>query len=95
MSNRDAAKLGFRLLGLWFMASAAVGVSGLPYYWDRQWENVRAITVFTMALPALVAAGIGLPVWFSADWFADRTFPIGEERASTGRLRGEPLFALG
>jgi hypothetical protein len=94
MSNRDAAKLGFRLLGLWFMANAAVAVAGIPYYWDPQWENVQAITVFTTVLPALVAVGIGVPVWLSADWFAARTFPDGAGGVGGGRLRGEPLFAL-
>jgi hypothetical protein len=94
MSNHDAAKLGFRLLGLWFMANAAVAVAGVPYYWDSRWEGVRAITVFTTVLPALVAIGIGVPVWFSADWFATRTFAGGEGSGSPGHLRGEPLFAL-
>jgi hypothetical protein len=94
MSNRDAAKLGFRLLGLWFMANAVVAVAGLPYYWDPQWENVRKTTVFMTVLPALVAVGIGVPVWLSADWFAARTFPEDKGGAGLGRLRVQPLFAL-
>ena len=93
MTNRDAAKLGFRLLGLWFMANAVVAVAGLPYYWDPRWDEVRTITVFTTLLPALVAMGIGVPVWFSAEWFAARTFPD-TGGAEAGRLRGEPQFAL-
>ena len=93
MNNRDAAKLGFRLLGLWFMANAALAVAGLPYYWDPRWEEVRAITVFAALLPALVAVGIGVPIWFSAEWFAARTFPEGGGDES-GRLRGDALFAL-
>ena len=53
------------------------------------------MTVFFSLLPALVAVGIGVPVWFSADWFATRVFP-GESPTplSLDRLRGEPLFAL-
>lgn len=94
MTNHDAAKLGFRLLALWFMANAAVGVAGVPYFWDPQWENVRAITVFNTLLPALVAIGIGVPLWFSADGLATRTFPGGERAATINPLRSEALFAL-
>jgi hypothetical protein len=94
MTNHDAAKLSFRLLGLWFMANAAAGVAGVPYFWDPQWENVRAITVFNTLLPALVALGIGVPMWFSADHFATRTFSSGGRSVGAGRLRGEPVFAL-
>jgi hypothetical protein len=94
MTNHDAAKLGFRLLALWFMANAAVGVAGVPYFWDPQWENVRAITVFNTLLPALVAVGIGVPLWFSSDTLAARTFPGGGRAAAAGPLRTETLFAL-
>jgi hypothetical protein len=49
-----------------------------------------------MFLPSLVALGVGIPLWFSADWFAHRIFPSSEFSDAGGvrRLRVEPLFAL-
>ncbi len=95
MTNRDVALLAFKLLGLWLMANAAVGVAAVPYFWEPQFEAVRAITVFATLLPALVAVGIGVPVWVSADWFAGRIFSDkAPEALHFDRLRGEPLLAL-
>ncbi|HLA77382.1 MAG TPA: hypothetical protein VJU18_07380 [Vicinamibacteria bacterium] len=94
MTNRDVALLAFRLLGLWLVANAAIGVAGLPYYWEPQFEAVRGMTVFFTLLPLLVAVGIGVPVWFSADWFAARIFPNQSQPTALDRLRGEPLVAL-
>jgi len=95
VTNRDVALLSFKLTGLWLMASAAVGVSGIPYYWESQSEGIRSVTVFTTLLPALVAVGIGVPLWLSADWFAARIFPVeSPEAIRLDRLRGEPLFGL-
>jgi hypothetical protein len=95
VTNRDIARLAFKLLGLWLIANAAIAVAGLPYYWEPQFEDVRAMTVFATLLPVLVAVGIGVPVWFSADWFAARIFPDAPAApTSLDRLRGEPLVAL-
>ena len=95
MTNRDVAFLAFRLVAFWFVANAVIGVAAIPYYWESQPSEIRAITVFYTLLPALVSLGIGLPVWFSADWFADRTFPAEpHEAVQVDRLRGERLLAL-
>jgi hypothetical protein len=95
MTNRDAAVLAFKLLGLWLLVNAAIGLSGLSYYWDPQFEQVRAVTLFSTLLPVLIAVGVGVPLWMSADWFAARTFPSGSgEGLDLTRLRSEPLFAL-
>lgn len=95
MTNRDAARLAFKLFGLWLMANAAMGVAAIPCYWDSRFEEARALTLFVTLLPVLVAVGIGIPVWFSADWFADRLFPLaGQDLQQRDRLRSEPLLAL-
>ena len=60
MTNRDVALLAFKLLGLWLVASAAIGIAGLPYYWELQSEALRGMTVFFTVLPLLVAVGIGV-----------------------------------
>lgn len=95
MTNHGVARLAFKLVGLWLMASTAIGVAGIPYYWSSGFEKADRMTVFFSLLPALVAVGIGVPVWFSADWFAARVFPDESPTPlSLDRLRGEPLFAL-
>ena len=95
MNNRDAAVLAFKLLGLWLMANAAIGVAAIPSYWDPRFDEVRAMTVLATLLPVLVAVGIGVPVWFSAEWFANRIFPAeGRAQSPLDRLRIEPLLAL-
>ncbi len=95
MTNRDVALLAFKLLGLWLMANAAIGVAGLPYYWEPQFEGIRRMTVLFTLLPLLVAVGIGVPVWLSADWFAARIFPAESPQPTRlDELRGEPLVAL-
>jgi hypothetical protein len=66
MTNRDVALLSFKLVGRWLMATAAIGVAGIPYYWDPRFEEVRAMTVAFTLLPVLVAMGVGVPVWFNA-----------------------------
>ena len=51
--------------------------------------------IFTTVLPALVAIAIGVPVWFRAEWFAERMFPAAlPDPVDFRRLRAEPLFAL-
>lgn len=95
MTNRDVALLAFKLLGLWLIASAAIGVAGLPYYWEPQFEGIRSTAVLFALLPVLVRVGIGVLIWFSADWFAARIFPDeSPQPTSFDALRGEPLFAL-
>ena len=94
MTNRDLALLAFKLLGLWLMANAAIGVAQIPYYSDPEFDSVRGMTVFFTVLPALVAVGIGVPVWFSADWFAARLFPEESPPRSLDHLRAEPLVAV-
>jgi hypothetical protein len=96
LTNRDVAMLAFKLFGLWLMAYAAIGVAGLPFYWEQpRFDGVRTMTVLFTLLPVLVAVGIGVPVWFSADWFAARIFPDpSPERLRFDHLRAEPLVAL-
>jgi hypothetical protein len=95
VTNRGVAVLAFKLVGLWLMANAAIGIAGVPYFWEPQFDQVRDMTVFFTVLPLLVAVGIGVPVWFSADWFADRIFPNqSPQPMALDGLRGEPLFAL-
>jgi len=94
VTNRGVALLAFKLLGLWLIADAAIGAAGIPYYWEPQFETVRGMTVLFTLLPVLVAVGIGVPVWFSADWFAARIFPDVSQPTASDRLRGEPLAAL-
>jgi hypothetical protein len=94
VTNRDVALLAFKLLGLWLIANAAIGIAGLPYYWEPQFDGIRRMTVFFTLLPVLVSVGIGVPVWFSADWFAARVFPAESQPTSLDRLRGQPLLAV-
>jgi len=95
VTNRDVALLAFKVVGLWLMAVAAVNVAGLPFLWDPAFDDLRAATVAFTLLPVLVAAGIGIPVWFSADWFASRIFPSAPSGSfRPERLRTQPLFAL-
>jgi hypothetical protein len=94
VTNRDVALLAFRLLGLWLVATAAIGVAGLPYYWEPQFDAVRGMTMFFTVLPLLVAVGIGVPIWLSAEWFAGQVFPDELQPTALDRLRGEPLVAL-
>jgi hypothetical protein len=75
VTNRGLALLAFKLLGLWLIANAAIGVAAIPYFWQPQFEGVRTMTILATVLPALVSVGIGVPVWLSADWFAARIFP--------------------
>jgi hypothetical protein len=86
--------LAFKLLGIWLIANAAIGIAGLPYYWEPQFDGVRRITVLFTVLPVLVAVGIGVPVWFSADWFAARIFPAESQPTNLDRLRGQPILAV-
>ena len=94
MTNRDVALLAFKLLGFWLIANTAIGAAQIPYFWEPQFEAVRHITVFFTVLPLLVAVGIGVPVWFSADWFAARIFPDASPATRLDQLRGEPLVAV-
>jgi hypothetical protein len=96
VTNRDVAFLSFKLVGLWLMAETAIGVSSMiPFYWGRGFEDVPFATIAPTLAPMLVSIGIGVPVWFSAGWFAARVFPAeSSERLQLGRLRNEPLFAL-
>ena len=92
MTNREWALLAFKLLGLYFLASALTGIASTPYLWQTAPSEVRAGTVAVVLLPCLVAVGIGLPVWFSAEWFAARVFPA--ESAPTPGLGAQPVLAL-
>ena len=92
MNNRDCAVLAFKLLGLYLLAQAATNLAGMPYFWAATSPEKRLAAVGFMALPSIVGLGIAVQVWFSAEWFAGRVFTPGP---GTGRLRVEPLFALG
>jgi hypothetical protein len=95
MTNREVAVLGFKLVGLWLMAMAAIGIAALPYYWASSLNEVKAAVVIAALLPQLVALGIGVPVWFSAESFASRIFPgSASEPLRFDRLRAQPIFAL-
>ena len=39
MTNHGVARLAFKLVGLWLMASTAIGVAGIPYYWSSGFEK--------------------------------------------------------
>jgi hypothetical protein len=95
VTNRDVAILAFRLLALWLVANAVISVSAIPYFWESQPSELRSITVFFTLLPALVSLGIGVPLWFSADWLAGRTFPAAlREQIEPDKLRTERLLTL-
>ena len=95
MTNRDFACLSFRLLGLWLVAQAAIGMSTIPYFWEPQFEGVRSLSVLLTMLPVVVSVAIGVPVWMNATWLAVRVFPDeSSEPLDFSRLRQEPLFAL-
>ena len=96
MSNRDVAFLSFKLLGLWLIASAITGAAGLPYVWQSTPAELRGGTLAVLFLPSLVALGLGLPLWLSADWFAGRVFARGyASLEARQRPQWQPLFALG
>ena len=47
MTNRDCALLAFKMVGLWFMAGAAIGVSSIPSLWEP--GDVRTMSIaFTL-----------------------------------------------
>jgi hypothetical protein len=97
MSNRDAALLGFKLLGLWLLSSAIIGVASMPYVWQSSPDGLRGFSVATLFLPSLVALGVGIPVWLSADSFARHVFPDAAV-APTSVARGaeyQTMFGLG
>jgi len=96
MSNRDVAFLAFKLLGLWLVASAITGAAGLPYVWQSTPAELRGGTLAVLFLPSLVALGLGLPLWLSADWFAGRVFDGGDASPEVRqRPQWKPMFALG
>ena len=66
----------------------------MPYLWHTSAEEVGGMTVALMFLPSVAAVGVGVPLWFSAEWFAARIFPSGGPQAQ-GPLRGDAVFALG
>jgi hypothetical protein len=88
--------LAFKLFGLWFLAQAAIGTANLPYVWQTGPAELRGATVAFLFLPSLVALGIGIPVWFSAEWFASRVFRDPKDATRTAvRVNAEPMLALG
>ena len=96
MSSHRVAFLAFKLLGLWLIASAVMGAATMPYIWQTSPSEARGGTAAFLSLPWLVALGIGLSVWFSADWFASRVFPgANVDEGATTALRTEPMFAVG
>jgi hypothetical protein len=101
MTNRDAAVLAFRLLGLWLIASALIGLASVPYIWDTTPAEARRLTIGAMFLPSLVTLGVGVPVWFCAEWFASRTFattsaePLGLDRVTGQTLLAAALAIMG
>src|SRR5258706_6361782 len=94
MTNRDFAVLAFRLLGVWFVAYALIGLANLPYVWDSTHDETRRFTIVAVCLPSLVTLGIGVLIWMSAEWFASRTFPIASTHSpASDPLRSETLLA--
>ena len=94
MTNRDFAVLALRLLGVWFVAYALIGLANLPYVWDSTHDETRRITIAAICLPSLVTLGIGVLTWMSAEWFASRSFPVAPAHSpSSDHLRGETLLA--
>jgi hypothetical protein len=93
MTNKESAFLAFKLLGLWLIASAVIGMASTPYIWQSTPEVPRGWTTIFFLLPSLVALGVGVPVWLSADWFADHVFP-GTRASPAGSLRADVLFSV-
>lgn len=94
MSSRQWAVLGFKLTGLWLIASALVTVAGVPYFWSSTFDEVRGLTVLWAVLPALVAIGLGVPIFFSADWFAGRLFSHETSTERQAAMAPEQTFGL-
>jgi hypothetical protein len=94
VTNRAVAVLAFRVVALWLVANAAISLAGIPYFWSSQ-AGFRVVAVLDTLLHLLVALGIGVPVWASADWLAVRTFPSeSQETTPLDKLSGERLLAL-
>jgi hypothetical protein len=94
MTNRDSAVLAFRLLGVWFVAYALIGLANLPYAWDSTQDETRRLTIAAICLPSLVTLGIGVLIWMSAEWFAARIFAVAPAHPlGSDPLRGEMLLA--
>jgi len=94
MTNRDLATLAFRLLGVWLIAYALIGLASLPYVWETVPFEGRRFTMGAVFLPSLVTLAIGVPVWMSAEWFAVRAFPESpSDSIKPERLRMEALLA--
>jgi hypothetical protein len=95
LTNSAVALLAFKLFALCRMANAAMVAAAVPLlWWDPEFDKVRSATVFYALVPVLIAIGIGVPVWFSADWFAARIFRDVSPPLRLDQLRGEPLVAL-
>ena len=92
MTNRAWAQLAFTLLGIYFVANAAIGAASMPYIWQTSATEVRGMAVAVLFLPSLVALGVGLPVWLSAEWFAARLFPTESEPSAI--LSGQSFLAV-
>lgn len=96
MNSHRVAYLAFKLMGLWLLAQAVVGIGSMPYIWQSSLDESKSTTAAFLSLPWLVSLGIGVPVWLSADWFAARVFPGTKREADvTPTLRAAPVFAVG
>ena len=94
MTNRDFAIIAFRLLGLWLIVSALIGLASLPYVWETTSTETRRFTIGAIFLPSLVTLGIGVPIWMSGEWFTMRVFPAAaSDSIGPDRLRTETLLA--
>ena len=94
MTNRDAAVLAFKVLGVYLVALGIANFAGVPVLWELapHGEGLKGIAAAT--LPAIVMLCVAVSVWYSAEALATRIFPLGDG-SPTGRLRFEPIFALG
>src|SRR5262245_44993983 len=71
MTNLDWAKLGVKLMGLWFMVSAVVSAANLASILER--PEVRGIA-FSLLYP-LTRGLIGLLIWVKSERLAFSIFP--------------------
>ena len=89
MNNRGLALIGFKILGLVFLAQSVVGAFGIP--WILQSDGMRGIPISFVVVPLLVAALGGLGIWMGADRLASRLFADSAETACDGKFVCDPF----
>ena len=99
MTNRDAAVLAFKVLGVWLIAggillwaSTLVAYGYLSPSVAAEVLRTRPSTFLTL-LPSVMRVAVGVIAWRGSGWLAARTFP-NDQGPILAPLRGDRLLAV-